>query len=84
MHGLSEVLQSNVNQIVLTTGHARKVRPELYSRPWSSNCDFRLVGDLMEACHVRDLDGQGTELKRYMQAGHCNTAAYALEHPWLT
>jgi len=67
---------------VLTIGHTRKVRPELYTQPWSRKCDFMLVGDLIEACHVRDLGDQGIELKHCMQAGQCNTAASVLEHPW--
>ena len=71
---------------MLTTGHTRMVRPELYTQPWSSSCDFMLVGDLIEVCPdiVRDLNDQGIELKHCMQAGQFNTAASVLEHPWFT
>ncbi|DBA89100.1 TPA: hypothetical protein ACH3X1_016273 [Trebouxia sp. C0004] len=62
--------------------HVRKVRPELYEKPWAAVCDVILVGDLMDACHVPDLDGQGIELKCSMQAGKWNTAASVLEHLW--
>ena len=84
MCNFSKGLQFRVDQIVLTTGHTRKVRPQLYTQSWSSSCDFMLVGDLIEACHVRNLDDQGIELKHCMQAGQCNTAASVLEHPWFT
>ncbi len=84
MYKFSKGLQFRVDQIVLTTGHTRKVRPELYTQPWSRSCDFMLVGDLIEACHVRNLGDQGIELKHCMQAGQCNTAASVLEHPWFT
>ena len=78
----SKGLQFRVDQIVLTTGHTRKVRPQLYTQPWASSSDFMLVGDIIEACHVRNLDDQGIELKHCIQAGQCNTAASVLEHPW--
>ena len=84
MHKFSKSLQFSVEQSALTTGHTRKVRPELYTRPWSRSCDFVLVGDLTEACHVQNLGDQGIELKHCMQAGQCNTAASVLEHPWFT
>ena len=80
----SEGVQLRVDQIVLTAGHTRKVRPELYEQPWSRSCDFMLVGDLIEACNVPDLSDQGIELKHRMQAGHYNTAASLLEHSWFT
>lgn len=70
--------------IALTAGYTRKVRPELYEQLWSRACDFILVGDLIEACHVPDLDEQGIKLKHSMQAGQCKTAASVLEHPWFT
>ncbi len=80
----SKGVQLKVDQDVLTAGHDRKVRSELYKHPWSENCDFILVGDLIEACRVPDLGDQGVELKYCMQAGQCNTAASLLQHPWFT
>ncbi|KAL0035686.1 hypothetical protein WJX79_008706 [Trebouxia sp. C0005] len=42
-----------VNTVPFTpVGHTRKMRPELYTQPWSTSCDFMLFGDLIEACHV--------------------------------
>ena len=84
MYKFSKGLQFRVDQIVLTTGHTRRVRPELYTQPWSKSCDFMLVGDLIEACNVQNLGDQGLELKHCMQAGQYNTAASVLEHPWFT
>ena len=69
---------------MLTAGHARKVRSELYEEPWSESCDFMLVGDLMEACKVPDMCDQGVVFKHSMQAGQCNNAASLLQHPWFT
>ena len=70
------------DQIALNAGHVRKVRPELYEKSWAAVCDIMLVGDLMDACHVPDLDCQGIELKCSMQAGKWNTAASVLDHLW--
>ncbi len=84
MRKFSKSLQFRVDQIVLNTGHTRKVRLELYTQTRSSSCDFMLVGDLIEACHARNLDAEGMELKHCMQAEQCNTAASVLEHSWLT
>ncbi len=80
----SKGVQLKVDQDVLTAGHDRTVRSELYKQPWSESCDFILVGDLIEACNVPDLGDQGVELKYCMQAGQCNNAASLLQHPWLT
>ena len=80
----SKGVQLTVDQDVLTVGHARKVRSELYEQPWSQSCDFILVGDLIEACNVPDLGDQGVEFKHDMQAGQCNNAASLLQHPWFT
>jgi len=77
-------VQVKVDQDMLTAGHARKVRSELYEEPWSESCDFMLVGDLMEACKVPDMCDQGVVFKHSMQAGQCNNAASLLQHPWFT
>ncbi|KAL3148643.1 hypothetical protein ABBQ38_014065 [Trebouxia sp. C0009 RCD-2024] len=63
-------------------GHTRKVRPELYQLQWTEASDLILVGDLVEACNVHDLDKQGLEFKTILQAGKCN-AEDALTHAWL-
>ena len=80
----SKGVQLKVDQDVLTAGHARKMRSELYKQPWSESCDFILVGDLIEACGVPDLGDQGVDIKCCMQAGQCNNAASLLQHPWFT
>ena len=80
----SKGVHLKVDQDVLTTKHARKVRSELYEKPWSESCDFILVGDLIEACCVPDLGDQGVELKDCMQAGQCKNVTSLLQHPWFT
>ncbi|KAL3139897.1 hypothetical protein ABBQ38_004191 [Trebouxia sp. C0009 RCD-2024] len=65
------------------TGYVRKARPDLYSHKWVAEYDLILVGDLLESCKLPDLDGQGQELMRAMQAGNV-LAGQALQHPWLT
>ncbi len=80
----SKGVQLKVDQDVLTAGYDRTGRSELYKEPWSERCDFKLVGDVMEACSVPDLGDQGVEFKHGMQAGQCNNAASLLEHPWFT
>ncbi|KAA6419341.1 MAG: hypothetical protein FRX49_10740 [Trebouxia sp. A1-2] len=65
------------------TGYVRKARPDLYSHKWVAEYDLILVGDLLESCKLPDLDGQGQELMRAMQAGNVS-AGQALQHPWLT
>ena len=71
-------VQVKVDSNVLTAGHARKVRLELYEEPWSESGDFILVGDLIE---VPDPGDQRVEFKHCMQAGQCNHAASLLQHP---
>lgn len=68
--------------VVMAAGHTRKVRPELFQLQWTEASDLILVGDLVEACNVHDLDKQGLEFKTIMQAGNCN-AEDALTHAWL-
>ena len=43
----SKGVQVKVDSDVVTAGHARKVRSELYEEPWSESGDFILVGDLI-------------------------------------
>ena len=66
----------------MAAGYTRKVRPELYQLQWTEASDLILVGDLVEACNVHDLDKQGLEFKTIMQAGNSN-AEDALTHAWL-
>ena len=55
----------------------------MYSHKWVAEYDLILVADLLESCKLPDLDGQGQELMRAMQAGNVS-AGQALQHPWLT
>lgn len=68
--------------VVVAAGYIRQVRPELYQLQWTEASDLILVGDLVEACNVDDLDKQGFEFQTIMQAGNCN-AEDALTHAWL-
>lgn len=63
-------------------GHERKVRPELYIEKWTTQHDLVLVGDLIQSCSRLDLDAEGQDLMKAMQAGEMTTSM-ALQHPWL-
>lgn len=67
---------------MLPAGHDRKVYQDMYELPWTASCDLMMLGSIMQACRVRELDAQGIALRNAMQSGKCETAASALEHPW--
>ena len=70
--------------VVTNAGHARQVRPDLYSRKWVAGYDLLLLGDLLVSCNslVNDLDAQGQDLICALQAGNMKTVEQALQHPW--
>ena len=76
------LLGKDHKSISLGAGHERKARPELYVRKWTVQHDLVLVGDLLQSCGILDLDAQGQDLMKAMQAGELTTSM-ALQHPWL-
>ena len=54
----------------------------MYDQNWTAQHDLVLVGDLIQSCGIPDVDAQGQDLMRAVQAKEM-TASMALQHPWL-